>query len=290
MDAGLPQPFSLKESVRIFMYCSEAPCGDASMELTMNAQEDATPWTRVLSADEKQLSGRGDFSRLGEVRRKPARADAPATLSKSCSDKLALKQCTSLLSSVTNLLVTPQTAYLHELVLPESQLLPSACMRAFSAEGRMASLSQPGTLPPTWPGGFAFKPFTVRSTTREFEFSRRQTTPNGKMTASNIAAMWTARHQEVIIGGTVQGNKQFSVRGASVISRASLASATLLLLRDLAIPGLVGIVNAKKYADVKRSGILSQRCKVKEDVTAEALHNWVRNVGDDDFTLVADSQ
>ncbi len=55
------------------MYCSEAPCGDASMELVMEAQEDATPWA-VSVPDEgiaSGLLGRGSFSQLGIVRRKP---------------------------------------------------------------------------------------------------------------------------------------------------------------------------------------------------------------------------
>lgn len=71
----LPQPFSIREGVKIHMYCSEAPCGDASMELIMNAQEDATPWPvpDPDRADENptKLRGRENFSELGIVRRKP---------------------------------------------------------------------------------------------------------------------------------------------------------------------------------------------------------------------------
>src|SRR4051812_32307037 len=111
------QPFRIKDDVRIHMYCSEAPCGDASMELVMDAQEDATPWTsppptgtrlensgESSAGDPTALRGRSHFSLLGAVRLKPSRPDAPPTISKSCTDKLALKQCTSLLSSLTSLL------------------------------------------------------------------------------------------------------------------------------------------------------------------------------------------
>src|SRR5690242_6809944 len=105
---GEPQPFTIRDDVQIHMYCSEAPCGDASMELTMSAQDDATPWTSApptISSDalpdsEGALRGRSNFSLLGAVRCKPSRLDAPPTLSKSCTDKLALKQSTSVLSSV----------------------------------------------------------------------------------------------------------------------------------------------------------------------------------------------
>lgn len=71
------QPFTLHDHIKIYMYCSEAPCGDASMELTMCAQDDATPWpvpSKDASSIEKStelLMGRGYFSRLGIVRRKP---------------------------------------------------------------------------------------------------------------------------------------------------------------------------------------------------------------------------
>jgi tRNA-specific adenosine deaminase 1 len=74
-DSSRFQPFTLREALRIQMYCSEAPCGDASMELVMNAQEDATPWELPAHDDrtleETPLRGRGYFSELGRVRRKP---------------------------------------------------------------------------------------------------------------------------------------------------------------------------------------------------------------------------
>lgn len=69
------QPFTIREDVKIYMYCSEAPCGDASMELVMQAQDDPTPWPmEPLSLESKpikELKGRSHFSVLGIVRRKP---------------------------------------------------------------------------------------------------------------------------------------------------------------------------------------------------------------------------
>jgi tRNA-specific adenosine deaminase 1 len=79
MSEYFQQPFAFEENVTIYFYSSEAPCGDASMELTMLAQEDATPWETPSSAAEQlevgtsgpTLMGRGYFSDLGVVRRKP---------------------------------------------------------------------------------------------------------------------------------------------------------------------------------------------------------------------------
>ena len=77
LDAGPCQPFSIRNNVKIHMYCSEAPCGDASMEHVMNAQDDATPWPidSTGRADEVplKLRGRENFSELGSVRRKPGK-------------------------------------------------------------------------------------------------------------------------------------------------------------------------------------------------------------------------
>ena len=69
------QPFGIHKGLRIMMYCSEAPCGDASMELVMEAQDDPTPWPVAVSGEgpPSALLGRGSFSQLGIVRRKPCK-------------------------------------------------------------------------------------------------------------------------------------------------------------------------------------------------------------------------
>ncbi|XXH03154.1 Nascent polypeptide-associated complex subunit beta [Hypoxylon texense] len=256
------QPFAWKDGYRLHMYCSEAPCGDASMELIMASQEDATPWdippttttttTTATIADptatapttaspEPALPGRAYFSQLGVVRRKPARPDAPPTRSKSCSDKLALQQCASLLSSPAALLVDPRRAYLRTLVLPASRHSGSACRRAFSAGGRMGgggSLASEGGEEGGRGGGYAFRPFAVVTTASEFAFSQRtmslavmETNKNGNgsneqkiaaagVAPSNLAVAWTRSGlEETSLGGTLQGRKQFDPRGASFSSR-----------------------------------------------------------------------
>ena len=70
------QPFAIHEDLQLHMYSSEAPCGDASMELLMEAQVDATPWPidQLHPAKKKSsglLRGRESFAELGIVRRKP---------------------------------------------------------------------------------------------------------------------------------------------------------------------------------------------------------------------------
>lgn len=149
------------------------------MELCMAAQEDATPWQVTRHTDpspaaqgdlqeENLLDGRAHFSLLGVVRRKPARMDAESTRSKSCSDKLALRQVSSLLSCETSNLVAPtENAYLAGLILPEDEISRVGCERSFGENGRMKALA--GL---SWPmntdrdgreTGYRFQPFEVLS-------------------------------------------------------------------------------------------------------------------------------
>ncbi|KAI2610449.1 hypothetical protein GGR54DRAFT_376511 [Hypoxylon sp. NC1633] len=271
------QPFTWREDILLHMYCSEAPCGDASMELIMAAQEDATPWdmppisASVIPAPSSSsntgiadslptLPGRAYFSHLGLIRRKPSRPDAPPTLSKSCSDKLALRQCVSLLNSPAAMLIDPSHVYLRTLVLPASRYSEVACRRAFSAdrdgEGRMAGVTALMDREGKGKGGYAFHPFTVQTTTSEFAFSQRSVSlplppssypdsspstptacpsyshatyqqhpnpPSKSLAPSNVTTLWTLTgRQETTLGGTLQGRKQFDVRGGSCASRREL--------------------------------------------------------------------
>lgn len=198
----------------------------------MATQEDATPWevTRPTDPsaaaqnspqDETMLDGRAHFSLLGVVRRKPARMDAEATRSKSCSDKLALRQVSSLLSCETSLLVAPtENVYLAGLILPEDEISRVACDRAFGGNGRMRAL-----VGRSWPAevgrehsadGYRFRPFEVLSVPVEevqtlWPFAKPKAVPSRSVRSSegqgdaaadtvgpkkskpgNVSSIWTA--------------------------------------------------------------------------------------------------
>ncbi|KAK8074924.1 hypothetical protein PG997_009587, partial [Apiospora hydei] len=298
------QPFAWRDDVKLHMYCSEAPCGDASMELTMAAQADATPWEvppSPIAAEPTPtaaplLPGRAYFQHLGV----PARGDAPATLSKSCSDKLALRQCTSLLSSTASLLVSPTNAYLSTLVLPASQHSVTGCERAFSARGRMAAMKE--KTEDLLAGGYRFAPFRVDTTDLEFAYSRRGVISRlareggvvaagvgaDKMAASNLAVAWTASGlEEASLGGTLQGRKLFDPRGASFASRRKMwaLAAEIASMLGAELVGLQKTLAAQNYAELKQSGMLQPRMDVKRKATSIALKGWAKNQGDDDFSL-----
>ncbi|KAK1730049.1 adenosine deaminase/editase [Colletotrichum acutatum] len=311
-----PQPFAIRDGVTLHMYCSEAPCGDASMELTMAAQEDASPWDvppppsspvpsgvtppsapAPQTTDTTPLPGRAYFSHLGIVRRKPARGDAPPTASKSCSDKLALKQCTSLLASLTSLLIHPRNAYISSVILPESEYSATGCERAFSERGRMKAVAAGEAA--GWRGGYRFSPFEVRTTSREFEFSKRRVRGKAgaeKIAASNLAAVWTRGGgvDEGTMGGVLQGRKAFDVRGASLVSRRRMWELAAAVAERMAgeeeggeddeVRSLLWrALDVDAYGKVKGGELLACRREVKEAARKVALAGWVVNVGDEEF-------
>ncbi|KAJ4330928.1 hypothetical protein N0V95_009977 [Ascochyta clinopodiicola] len=295
-----PQPFTIREDVQIHMYCSEAPCGDASMELIMDAQEDATPWTTapptISAASDGDLvpvegagalRGRSNFSLLGAVRCKPSRPDAPPTLSKSCTDKLTMKQAVSLLSSVTSTLLSPRNAYIHSLILPTSQYVPAACERAFSRTGRLKNLTDETIQ--SWHGGYKWQPFNVLPTQREFTWSRRSIAATEKAVASNLSAAWTPAWQETLIGGVLQGRKQLDPRGASSICRRRAWGLALQIAGLAGVPAVLDVLKQSTYADVKGNAVLTSRRNVKKDTQEKGLGGWVKNTGDSSFPPVIHS-
>ncbi|KAI9702221.1 MAG: hypothetical protein M1820_006303 [Bogoriella megaspora] len=282
------QAFAIHEDVKIHMYCSEAPCGDASMELTMDAQDDPAPWEHppdqggTEDGQAFNLHGRGYFSELGAVRRKPARSDAPPTLSKSCSDKLALEQCTSLLSSLTSTLISPTNAYLNSLILPSSQRVPAAVQRAFNASGRMSALE----CDRKWSGGYDFRPFRVDVTKHEFKNSRRSARTGQKLTASNLSAVWSPHWEETLIGGILQGRKKGDLRGASKLCRRSMLQAVVEVTTLAGLAALrQDLLSSKRYKDFKLSNLCEERRVVKNHVKDGTLRGWIRNNDDDDWTI-----
>ena len=201
-----------------------------------------------------------------------ARADSPISLSKSCSDKLALRQCTSLLSSSLSLLVSPENAYIDTLILPRDQYRQHACERAFGPSGRMLFASGSN-----WPAGYGFRPFRVETSETMFHFSRRAAATNlDGCKGSNISAVWTPHHQETLINGVLQGRKQIDQLGASALSRVRIWSILLETVNLLDLPIQKSILKMSSYQEMKASEWLRHRRHVKTAVINDALKGWNR--------------
>lgn len=108
--------YKVRQGMKFAMYVTEPPCGDCSMSHVMNELEDKVPWPEGKRRKVEVLRGRGFIGRLGVVRTKPGRPDAPISLSKSCSDKLCLRQLVGLTSATTAALF-PQNVFLSYLVM-----------------------------------------------------------------------------------------------------------------------------------------------------------------------------
>ena len=248
----------------------------------MSAQEDSTPWTTPIpssAGDTPTLPGRQNFSQLGIVRRKPSRPDAPPSLSKSCSDKLALRQATSLLSSLTSLLVSPRDAYLAGIVVPEGSYVLNAFARSF---GRMEAVK--GVL--AGEGVYTYGAMEFLTTSLVFEFSRG----DGKGVAPcNISAVWTPTLDEGLVNGVLQGKKAFTERGASAVSRRRMwdlaREAAGLLACDERWVSISTALDVGSYGKVKEGVLLEKRRRVKGIARDGALKGWLRNTGDEEFSL-----
>jgi tRNA-specific adenosine deaminase 1 len=189
-----------------------------------------------------------------------------------------------LLSSLSSLFINPAHAYIDTLVLPQSQYSASGCKRAFSAEGRMQPL-----VGKQWPGGYAFKPFTIEASDIEFKYSKRSVQArSSSISASNLATAWSLSGvEETLIGGVLQGRKAFDIRGASQTSKRQMWVAASELATRLgdSTAALQRHLDVTTYREVKDGPLLVDRWTVKAEVRKEALVGWIRNEGGSDFSI-----
>lgn len=310
-------PFKLRKGVEISLFCTEAPCGDASMELlmasTLAAGGDATPWPIDVRADmgTKESTeatpnlplGRGQFSQLGALRRKPARADAEISMSKSCTDKIMMKQFTSALAFPADLFIgRSEEAFLKRMVVYEDQFDACGYQRAFSMDGRLVR-----ALPLLSDQDFGSLTFfdveRLWQSFRRFPFERsRGSSPNaGKSKVTNVSSIWIAGEKdqegsevvEVLINGVKQGYKQFAEKQGkgSVLCRWKMAQKMddirkLLHTRGCFVSWLDD-EHRPQYCNLKSLSCRSQMKEVKK-LVLEALGGWPSKP-DDDFDTPIES-
>lgn len=137
--------FRIKEGIRLALLITEPPCGDASVGYLRENLKDCEPWEETLPHKRQKLDehvggrneklstlkrGRDNFGILGVVRTKPGRSDSEISLSKSCSDKLCLKQLIGVTNAITSHLF-PENVFLDYLVLPHDKIKERDINRCF---------------------------------------------------------------------------------------------------------------------------------------------------------------
>jgi tRNA-specific adenosine deaminase 1 len=128
--------------------------GDASTRLLAALQDsamaelkDATPWP--VLAPGVPSRGRDDYSRLGVLRTKPGRADAPPVLSMACSDKIARWDVLGVQGALLSA-VLARPLYIDSIIIGEVPedlrvLVRGDCERAFW--GRLGDVSGKHAVP-----------------------------------------------------------------------------------------------------------------------------------------------
>lgn len=270
--------------------------------------EGRVPWTRppeTMAGDEEvvqggsryagsHLQGRGYFSELGVVRRKPARGDAEVSWSKSCSDKLAVRECLGVLNATVDALI--ETVWLQSLVLPLGKGDENAMKRAFGKDGRLSDLQGR-----QMPGHYNFRPFGVEilpTGSPQFPFAKPK---NERSKAGNVTSIWIVGRagkgteaSEVLINGVKQGWRQNSedFRKASVVCRENVwrkGRKVVEFLRgldgyEMIAEDLQRLLSLRSYAELKGSLLQSRRAHAKK-LVIDILGHWYPNRGDEGWGL-----
>ncbi|VEU20754.1 DEKNAAC101742 [Brettanomyces naardenensis] len=258
------------EAGALALYISDIPCGDASIENIREGCSGQADWEE--GEGDGLLRGRGYFGSVGKVRTKPGRKDSPISYSKSCSDKLCLKQFTSLLSSDTYDLIDESHMgqfYLRYVILPHEKIREEGIERCFY--GRFAKdLKQHERL------GKALRVVKVIPT--DMESPGYTLSTNAEKAPSALAMIYCCRGLVQVLNKGVRNGcsakKLIKRDSRSEICRESMQQLAQRL-RPERFQGL------KTYSEFK-SGVHDLRM-IRNDAK-EMLGNWTQS-SDDDFVL-----
>lgn len=263
--------YQWKPYLKLILYISRLPCGDASMDNVEIGDEDIHKFP-VLNDDSYQfakkdnrtiLRGRLDFSKKSVVRTKPGRYDSIITYSKSCSDKLCVKQVTSLLNCLTFSLMN-EPVYLDYLIVPnlsDNDII--GLKRCFKERLEGSS--------------FPVNYFQIESC--EGKFIDDKQSHNEDPSASSTIKLYCDDKsdviEQVILNGVkngfyTKGSKPLRKNCESIVSRYAQWSS----YKELSIDTQVSYLTFKDRQQVRRSLISSVRHHLSPD-------GWIKTARDD---------
>ncbi|KAI5832728.1 hypothetical protein K523DRAFT_297677 [Schizophyllum commune Tattone D] len=196
--------YKLRAGVHVGMYISTLPCGDASTRFLAAASQDAEMAALKDSAVRSPIDptiaarGRDNYALTGVLRTKPGRADAPPTMSMSCSDKIAAWSVLGFQGALASLVLPIPMHIAHIVVgdVPEDMrsVVLEDCERALWGRA----------------GPSALRPI-IDFTSLDFIHSRAAVSSalgSPCNTSSNESLSWTADTvppYEIIVNGTRRG-------------------------------------------------------------------------------------
>ncbi|KAG8994763.1 hypothetical protein FRB94_012576 [Tulasnella sp. JGI-2019a] len=223
---GGRRTFRIRDSVRVHLYVSTLPCGDASM-LALSLSQDPemaalkahSSGSTFESSPETALRGRNGYDLRGAWRTKPGRADAEPTLSMSCSDKIAAWSLVGLQGALLSMVLEP--VYIDSIVIGEVEpemveAISIECARAFTARLKDA----PELLSP-----FSHHSPSVLFTNVPFRYSRSQVIVESKNNTMPLAAIesisWIQGSlcAEALVGGLKRGATAKSIKAHKASSK-----------------------------------------------------------------------
>lgn len=273
--------FEAMPGLKTHLYITDAPCGDASLSNTIRNAGETEEWTSPMTpiSDGGPLRGRNHFCEVGHVRTKPGRPDSPLTMSKSCSDKLAVRTATGLLSGPVARIVSPNGFYLTSLTVPETQFHESDFERAFGPTGRLKELKENNVSHGKYKPQF----FEFLKTTTPFEFERtedRKPSPQSVLYIHKEDEVQNGAYRnslEVIINGVKMGSKPLSGKGESMASRYQLYSTVQRLISETKSKS----IEPQSYTEFKKGD--EDRRQMKQQVYT-LLKGW-HPTATDDFSI-----
>lgn len=241
------EKFKLKDNISLALYISEVPCGDCSMENLQESVENSLPWEDAQQTE--PLRGRSNMYQVGRVRTKPGRVDSRISLSKSCSDKLTVKQSTGITNTVVHTLIEP--IFLTYLVVPEKKINMQSMERCF---GRVEG-----------------NKLNILPTRTDFKFEKVS-----HREPCHYSVVFIPTHKKLDIlclgvkNGGYQKNKPAKRNSASFVSRLQFVAKLRQVKPDLSF------FNHKTYSEAKKA------TRTKDHVTQ--FLGWFKGT-EDDFLL-----
>ncbi|KAI0370168.1 hypothetical protein BV20DRAFT_944448 [Pilatotrama ljubarskyi] len=273
--------FTLREGVKLDMYISTVPCGDASTRYLASFQEAemAALKDSVKHPDlppNATSRGRDNYSLYGVMRTKPGRADSPPTLSMSCSDKIAAWNVLGIQGALSSTLIGP--IYIGRIIIGEvapvmRDTVAADCARALYA--RLRSVQGKSSLS-SLPASYRLNEPSIEFTSVVFTHSRYASEPPAT-SGCNDSLCWVSdspRPREVLINGFRRGvspKHRDNPKFRPILSKLALCA---LYEEARAVSGTT-VVSSGTYYETKQKASAYQKAKAALKGPGGPFEGWI---------------